>query len=248
MDDFEIELYPEEDTHNSSGQLPTNFIMVGNVDVDDVKIYIKKNVYDMLERYACSDTSIELGTILLGDYVELYGNIHIIISDFIYAKYTDASAATLTFTHKTWEYVHQVREQEFPDKKIIGWQHTHPGYGIFLSGYDMFIQKNFFNMPFQTAYVIDPVADKRGFFQWKGNDVEKLQGYYVYDDSGKNISLQDRKKSESGKKIIVPLAVVLVLIVMIVFLAWKLKTVSDSGDGNQNLPKNIPQNWCDVSR
>ena len=33
---------------------------------------------------------------------------------------------------------------EYPDKKIVGWQHTHPGYGIFLSSYDIFIQENFY--------------------------------------------------------------------------------------------------------
>ena len=64
----------------------------------------------------------------------------------------------------------------------MGWQHTHPGYGVFLSGYDLFIQKNFFNLPFQVAYVIDPIENTRGFFQWKNEKIKKLGGYYIYDD------------------------------------------------------------------
>ena len=104
---------------------------------------------------------------LLGNYSRELGKTNVIISDYIEAKYTDASASTLTFTHDTWEYIHAEHERLYADKKIIGWQHTHPNYGIFLSNYDMFIQENFFNLPFQVAYVIDPIQNLRGFFQWK---------------------------------------------------------------------------------
>lgn len=125
---------------------------------------------------------------------------NVIISDFIYAKYTDASASTLTFTHETWDYIHKEHDENYPDKKIVGWQHTHPGYGIFLSNYDMFIQENFFNIPFQLAYVIDPVQHLRGFFQWKNGKVEKLKGFYIYDDLGKQIKIEQPKvkKNVSG--------------------------------------------------
>jgi proteasome lid subunit RPN8/RPN11 len=41
--------------------------------------------------------------------------------------------------------------------KIIGWIHTHPDYGIFLSENDMFIQNNYFKDINQVAYVIDPI-------------------------------------------------------------------------------------------
>ena len=121
------------------------------------------------------------------------GKMHVIISDYILAKYTDASASTLTFTHETWDYVHKEHDEKYPDKKIVGWQYTHPGYGIFLSNYDMFIQENFFNIPFQVAYVIDPVQHLRGFFQWRGWKVEKLKGFYIYDDLGKTIKIDQPK-------------------------------------------------------
>ena len=35
-------------------------------------------------------------------------------------------------------------EANFPTESLVGWQHTHPGFGIFLSGYDLFIHRNFF--------------------------------------------------------------------------------------------------------
>lgn len=191
--DFEIEIQDENVDEAPSVQLPMNFLTFGEIENDDVKVYIKQDVYKALEKLAASDTSKELGSIILGEYCQEHGKTHVIISQYIEAKYTDASASTLTFTHETWDYVHTEHERRYPDKKIIGWQHTHPNYGIFLSNYDMFIQENFFNLPFQVAYVIDPIQNLRGFFQWKNGRIEKLKGYYIYDDVGKPIKIEQTK-------------------------------------------------------
>ncbi|MBE6621717.1 MAG: LysM peptidoglycan-binding domain-containing protein [Ruminococcaceae bacterium] len=191
--DFEIEIQDENVDEAPSVQLPMNFLTFGEIENDDVKVYIKQDVYKALEKLAASDTTKELGSIILGEYCQEHGKTHVIISQYIEAKYTDASASTLTFTHETWDYVHAEHEKRYPDKKIIGWQHTHPNYGIFLSNYDMFIQENFFNLPFQVAYVIDPIQNLRGFFQWKNGRIEKLKGYYIYDDVGKPIKIEQTK-------------------------------------------------------
>lgn len=197
MDDYiDIEINENESNSSNIIQLPTNFIKIGEVANDDVKVYIKQDTYKALEKYALEDTSKERGTILLGDYCEEMGKTHVIISDYIEAKYTDASASTLTFTHETWDYVYKEHDSKYPDKKIIGWQHTHPSYGIFLSNYDLFIQENFFNLPFQIAYVIDPIQSLRGFFQWKNGKIEKLNGFYIYDDNNKNIKISQGKQAD----------------------------------------------------
>ena len=194
--DFEIDIQDENVEEIPSVQLPMNFLTFGEVENDDVKVYIKQDVYKALEKLAESDTSKELGSIILGEYCQEHGKTHVIISQYIEARYTDASASTLTFTHETWDYVHSEHEKRYYDKKIIGWQHTHPNYGIFLSNYDMLIQENFFNLPFQVAYVIDPIQNLRGFFQWKNGRIEKLKGYYIYDDIGKPIKIEQTKEKK----------------------------------------------------
>ena len=35
--------------------------------------------------------------------------------------------------------------------KIVGWYHTHPGFGVEFSEMDLFIQQNFFGGPAQIA-------------------------------------------------------------------------------------------------
>jgi proteasome lid subunit RPN8/RPN11/LysM repeat protein len=192
-ENFNIDVQERITQSSGTAQLPVNSITIGKLENDDVKIYIKQSAYKKIERLASSDTSKELGSILLGEYCESLGKVHVVISEYIEAKYTDASASTLTFTHETWDYVHSEQDKLYPFLKILGWQHTHPNYGIFLSNYDMFIQENFFNMPFQVAYVVDPIQNIRGFFQWKAGKVEKLNGFYIYDDVGTPVKVEQPK-------------------------------------------------------
>lgn len=236
--EFDIEIINEGQNDEGNVQLPLNFLSFGEIEHDDVKIYIKQNVYKELEKFASSDTSKELGSILIGDYCEQMGKNFVVISDFIKAKYTDASASTLTFTHETWDYVHKEHGMCYPDKKIVGWQHTHPNYGIFLSNYDLFIQENFFNLPFQIAYVIDPVQNIRGFFQWKNEKIEKLKGYYVYDDVGKNIKIEQKKieKKKSDVKFVSgKISAVVISLLCLVTLVFGILLINMNNKYNEQI-------------
>jgi proteasome lid subunit RPN8/RPN11 len=58
-----------------------------------------------------------------------------------------------------------------PDHQIVGWHHTHPGFGIFLSRHDEFFHRNFFSQPWQVALVVDPQRGELGFFQWLDGEI-----------------------------------------------------------------------------
>ncbi len=79
--------------------------------------------------------------------------------------------AQVTFTAETWTHIQDVLDRDHPDKRILGWYHTHPGYGIFLSDMDVFIHKNFFNLPWHTAFVYDPKQNQQGLFVWRAGDL-----------------------------------------------------------------------------
>ena len=55
------------------------------------------------------------------------------------ALYAEEKGTELTFTQETWDYIHKELESKHKGKKIVGWYHTHPGFGIFLSDRDLFI-------------------------------------------------------------------------------------------------------------
>lgn len=108
----------------------------------------------------------------------------ILVVGAIEARFSEAKRASLTFTHETWQYIGEVMEQRYPGERIVGWFHTHPGFGVFLSGHDMFIQKHFFDQPWQVAYVIDPVAQSRGFFRWERGEVVPCEDFLILGRDG----------------------------------------------------------------
>jgi proteasome lid subunit RPN8/RPN11 len=94
-----------------------------------------------------------------------------LVTGAIAATEATEQSTTLTFTQDTWEHVHRVMATRFPQDQIVGWYHSHPGHGIFLSEQDLFIHHNFFGDPSQIAWVIDPVAGTEGVFGWSADKV-----------------------------------------------------------------------------
>ncbi|MCL6629133.1 MAG: Mov34/MPN/PAD-1 family protein [Armatimonadetes bacterium] len=145
-----------------------------------VLVFMRQEVMQRLDIHAAEDTSRESGGILLGD-AYLSGCSKVVeIEDFIHAEKAEGSRAELRFTHESWERINAEKERKPEHLRIVGWYHTHPDMGVFLSGQDMFIQKNFFREPCQVALVLDPVRKERGIFCWAGADVVRTSGFYIY--------------------------------------------------------------------
>lgn len=98
---------------------------------------------------------------------------YLLIDACIEGKFADHHSGSVTFTSDTWDYIHSELAEKYHDRKIVGWYHTHPGFGIFLSNMDFFIHEHFFGMEWQPAYVFDPQAEKDGFFFWNGDKLEQ---------------------------------------------------------------------------
>ncbi len=139
--------------------------------LESLEIWMDKEVQQQIDRYAATDLKKELGGILVGSIEDNTFGIALNVTGMIIALNTIADRTSLTFTHESWVQLHKDKENFYPEEKIVGWFHTHPGLGIFTSDYDLFIQKNFFNLPWQVAYVVDPVHKKRGFYRWDGEKI-----------------------------------------------------------------------------
>jgi len=149
--------------------------------VNDLKIFILQDTLDEVDEYLSGDLNNELGGVLLGEVcVNKENGKFILINELIIARHSNSSLSRLTFTHETWDYINEVREKDFPEKKVLGWFHSHPGHTVFLSNYDIFIHENFFNLYYMVAYVFDPTIKDRGFFLWRDNKVVKAGGFYEY--------------------------------------------------------------------
>lgn len=142
---------------------------------DRPEITMAPNVVAQIKCFAGTDTSRELAGVLLGRVDGAASPPHVEVLAAIEAKHTNAGRASVTFTHETWDDINRTRDEEYPDLRVVGWFHTHPGFGIFLSGRDLFIHHHFFNLPWQIAYVVDPVTHNSGFFRWADGEVERVR-------------------------------------------------------------------------
>jgi len=149
--------------------------------VDDLPIFLDLGPADAVERHALRDTSVELGGILLGRECvdDQTGLPFVWVTEALEAKHYENTQASFTYTHDSWEEISRERDRRHPDLDIVGWYHTHPDFGIFLSSHDLFIHRNFFAQPLQVALVIDPIRQTRGFFRWRDGALEQVGGYFL---------------------------------------------------------------------
>jgi proteasome lid subunit RPN8/RPN11 len=96
----------------------------------------------------------------------------------------EQGGAHVTFTQDTWEHIYKIKDREYPDARIVGWYHSHPGFGVFLSDHDTFIHKNFFSSPQQVAWVYDPHSDEEGCFGWKNGRLQRVAQFAFVDAQG----------------------------------------------------------------
>lgn len=139
-------------------------------------IFLHQRVNRLVTQHARQNNEREVGGVLLGDVRQDENKkMYVVVTHAVQAEFANETRGHLTFTQETWLKIHQTREMQYPDKTIVGWYHTHPGWTIFLSSWDLFIHQNFFKQPWQIALVIDPSLDRAGIFVWEGDAVANPQ-------------------------------------------------------------------------
>jgi proteasome lid subunit RPN8/RPN11 len=157
------------------------------------KIELGAGVLDAIETHAYSNLTAEVGGMLVGDVVNGVTN----IIGHVPATTASAEQISLTFTHDVWSEILSVVNSDFPESRIVGWYHTHPSFGLFLSQYDEFIQRNFFAEPGQVALVIDPIAGELAWFAERG---KKIDEFGKISTRRGPVRRPDMKGSEAGGK------------------------------------------------
>jgi proteasome lid subunit RPN8/RPN11 len=132
-----------------------------------------KRVLGPIYDHVFSSLDNEVGGVLVGHYVA--PGVAPIITGSIAALAADGARASVTFTHEAWSDIHEALDDRKDKAQIVGWYHSHPGFGIFLSEHDLFIHRNFFSDPAQVAFVVDPHSAREGTFGWVDGDIVKLE-------------------------------------------------------------------------
>jgi proteasome lid subunit RPN8/RPN11 len=129
-------------------------------------VFIEEETQSKILKFACSNLHYELGGVLVGRVAKSRRRLFLEIRDFVPATKGISRRASFEFTNEAQQEIHQIVQERFKDQRILGWFHTHPGYGIFLSAADQFIDQNYFNELFHIAVVIDPTKPELGLFVW----------------------------------------------------------------------------------
>jgi proteasome lid subunit RPN8/RPN11 len=150
---------------------------------DSYQVLIRRSVLNDIRAHAQGQSDVEVCGVLVGTlYRDAIGPWGFVAAN-IRGNYASGRNAQVTFTSQTWSDIHRQMEERYPKQRIIGWYHSHPGFGIFLSEMDVFIQENFFSAPWQIAFVDDPKGEDRGLFIWRAG-VPVREDFLIDEDLG----------------------------------------------------------------
>ena len=145
------------------------------------RVHFDPNAYVAMKAHASEDVSFEICGVLVGDWGRDADGPFVAIRHLIRCDNAAKKFAEVTFTHESWAHINREMDTKFQDQRIVGWYHSHPNFGIFLSDRDLFIQQNFFSGPGQIALVIDPVQKIEGVFEWRDGKAVPTPHFWVGD-------------------------------------------------------------------
>ena len=134
-------------------------------------------VHHQIEQFASRDRYAECAGLLLGR-VELERRHRVIqVTAIAPAAGAVESRTSVRVTLGAWESMLAVRDRQYAQLRVLGWFHTHAGWGVFMSDSDVFAHRSFFPHPNMAAYVLDPTSGHEGFFCWKNGEIALCPSY-----------------------------------------------------------------------
>ena len=152
-----------------------------------VSVFVTQNAYHQAVVHASSNLEVEVGGVLVGKWCadSETSRQYIVVTAGLPARFTQQGSVFLTFTQDSLVDIHAKIDEMYPEDAIVGWYHTHPRMGVFLSQYDTWLHHHFFPEPWQVALVIEPHAGVGGFFVRQAGgllDPGHYYGFYEMDD------------------------------------------------------------------
>jgi proteasome lid subunit RPN8/RPN11 len=172
METSRISLTPPESTTPHYGRIPLSRALrwwsphEANGHETAVAVFVSPRAFVRVCAHAGSDLDNEVGGWLLGKWRadRLTGEQFIVIENSLPARDTRRGSAFLTFTQDSQVTLYNEVQARYPDKDVVGWYHTHPRMGVFLSEYDTWLHQNFYPGLHQVALVVEPFSASGGFF------------------------------------------------------------------------------------
>jgi len=140
-----------------------------------LRVALDREAFVKITEHVMKSIDQEVCGVLVGEVCMDDEGFFVQVRNIIKGSAAQQGGAHVTFTHETWNQIHSQLETDFPDFDILGWYHSHPGFGVSFSEMDLFIQRNFFPSPTQFALVMDPLGGEKALC------VNTLQGVQYID-------------------------------------------------------------------
>lgn len=190
-----------------------------------------------IEDHCFSQTQVEVGGFLVG-YLD-GDTAH--VTNVFPAQHAVGASTQLTFTHDSWNAIYEQLEKEPEGSSLIGWFHSHPNFGVFLSDHDKFIQANFFKQDGQITIVVDPIRGRRGWFYSESGKIRTYKEEVPTDRKRLGVSDSDADQNieamlgGSGKGVSLPKVIAISAVMSLIsFVAgWALTMGSSTEKASQ---------------
>jgi 26S proteasome regulatory subunit N11 len=123
-------------------------------------VYISSLALLKMLKHGRAGVPMEVMGLMLGDFIDDYT---VRVADVFampqHGTGVSVEAVDPVFQQQMLELLKQTERQE----KVVGWYHSHPGFGCWLSGVDMNTQQSFERLnPRAVAVVVDPIQSVKG--------------------------------------------------------------------------------------
>lgn len=145
------------------------------------RLFFSPEAHSAIHAHGSEDTSVEICGVLVGQWQKDADGPFAAVTEMIRCDDATQGQAEVTFTHESWNHINAEMDSKYQDLRIVGWYHTHPDFGIFLSDRDVFIQEHFFGGPGQVALVVDPIRKLEGVFEWRNGKPTLMDHYWIGD-------------------------------------------------------------------
>ncbi len=171
-------------------KLPTEVQLACFADCDPSKpdkafqAYVTQDVLTKVWQHVKETPQLESGGVLVGHPFRDIDDpmlIFVVVIDAIRQESNNRSIGHFTVGPTEIAHVRDAMELTYPGLVVIGWYHSHPGHGVFLSQQDLQIVHSIYNADWHLALVLDSIREKAAFFY--GPNGVKLLGWLSFKPS-----------------------------------------------------------------
>ncbi|MHA1792412.1 MAG: hypothetical protein ACTSVI_07190 [Promethearchaeota archaeon] len=153
----------EEEKENDDNKSVSGDIEQSNDNDFVYDVYIYEDVLEEIEA-RCRNNVYEIIGNLIGNVYQWRGKEYVIIIGYVFSEQIEKSPIFTKVIDGALGEMAKQKEERYPDSIIVGWWHSHPDLGVFLSSVDISTME-MYDKTYHVALVVDPIRDERAFFK-----------------------------------------------------------------------------------